>query len=152
MRVEVEEEEESIDQREGGEEAKSPKVVSPTSEGETEENYYEAAVSRSAEHEVVMKPKISFFWFHFKIDPHNFGHRFIFPIYCLYNPSTSNEWAIQSVTYARRHVPNLFIRVDFTKNENLDNQSPPSKYVSDASPMEKTISRDESSAAEDLSP
>jgi len=39
MRVEVEEEEESIDQREGGEEAKSPKVVSPTSEGKTEENY-----------------------------------------------------------------------------------------------------------------
>jgi len=61
MRVEVEEEEESIDQREGGEEAKSSKVVSPTSEGETEENYYEAAVSRSAEHEVVKKPKFSFF-------------------------------------------------------------------------------------------
>ena len=61
MRVEVEEEEESNDQREGGEDAKSPKVVSPSSEGETEENYDEAAVSRSAEHEVVKKPKFSFF-------------------------------------------------------------------------------------------
>ena len=75
-----------------------------------------------------------------------------FPIYGLYNPSTSNEWAIQSATYVRRHVPNLFIMVDFTKNENLDKQSPPSKYVSDASPIEQTISRDESSAAKDLSP
>jgi len=72
------------------------------------------------------------------------------PIYGLYNPSTSNEWVIQSATYVRRHVPNLFIRVDFTKSENLDNQSTPSKYVSDASPMQKKISRD--GAAEDLSP
>jgi len=44
------------------------------------------------------------------------------------------------------------IKVELTKSENLDNQSPPSKYVSDASPMEKTISRNEFSAAEDLSP
>ena len=52
----------------------------------------------------------------------------------------------------RRMLGDIFLTYDFTKSENLDNQSPPSKYISDASPMEKTISRDESSAAEDLSP
>lgn len=152
MRVEVEEEEESIDQREGGEEAKSPKVVSPTSEGEIEENYDQAAVSRSAEHEDVKKPKFSFFGSILKLILRILVIAAFFPIYGLYNPSTSNEWAIQSATYVKRHVPSLFLRVDFEKNENLDNQSPPSKYVSDISTMEKAISSDKSSAAEDLSP